>query len=347
MSSATVAADIIGIVIVTDHACPKCKSARRIIGPGKAMHAGSLRCCDCDRHNGWLDRITADFLIELVTNFGRPTEPVRIRHDQHHDGELRAAIPDPSSAQDKETSMPISTAQQLKLQEEQAARGQAPSTAVVPAKPALPAAPGAVTNVAAYLDEVAPSGIVGRMIKWSKDGKFIYADSEEAIGEEQDFIVLADQTVVGWIKFIPDGPPERIMGLLYDGFAMPPRDELDEQDPSEWEVGLDGQPADPWVHQMMLVLQHADTGELATFVTSSKTGRRAVGNLLRHYNQMLRLTPDQLPVIKLKKGGFAHRDERIGWVAVPAFAVVARAPRDSAARPDTSTEADLDDSIPF
>jgi hypothetical protein len=347
MTRAQPAANIIGIVIITDHACPKCKSARRVIGPGKAMHAGSLRCHDCDRHNGWLDRVTADFLMELVANFGRPTEPVRIRHDRHHDGELRAAIPDSPSAQDKEASMPISTAQQLNLQEEQAARGQAPSTAIVPAKPALPAAPGAITNVAAYLDEVAPSGIVGRMIKWSKEGTFIYADTEEQISEEADFIVLADQTVVGWIKFIPDGPPERIMGLLYDGFAMPPRDELDEQDPSTWDTGLDGRPADPWVHQMMLVLQNGATGELSTFVTSSKTGRRAVGNLLRHYNEMLRLSPGELPVIRLKKGGFAHRDERIGWVAVPAFAVVARAPRDSAAKPDTSTAADLNDEIPW
>ena len=77
------------------------------------------------------------------------------------------------------------------------------------------------------------------------------------------------------------------------------------------------------------------------------TGRRAVGNLLRHYDRMQRTHPDELPVVRLKVGGFQHRDERIGWVSTPVFAVVGRAPRDSAAKPDTSTRADMDDEIPF
>ena len=53
------------------------------------------------------------------------------------------------------------------------------------------------------------------------------------------------------------------------------------------------------------------------------------------------------PVIRLKVGGFQHRDERVGWVHVPVFAVVGRAPKDSAAKPDTSIGADMSDEIPF
>jgi hypothetical protein len=54
-----------------------------------------------------------------------------------------------------------------------------------------------------------------------------------------------------------------------------------------------------------------------------------------------------MPVVRLKSGGFNHRDDRIGWVSVPVFAVVGRAPRDSAAKPDTSAAGDLNDQIPF
>jgi hypothetical protein len=86
---------------------------------------------------------------------------------------------------------------------------------------------------------------------------------------------------------------------------------------------------------------------LFTFATSSMSGRRAVGNLLRHYDRMQRTHPNELPVVKLKVGGFQHKDERIGWVPTPVFAVVGRAPRDSAAKPDTSTQGQLQDEIPF
>jgi hypothetical protein len=86
---------------------------------------------------------------------------------------------------------------------------------------------------------------------------------------------------------------------------------------------------------------------LCTFATTSKTGRRAIGNLLRHYDRMERARSNMYPVIKLKVGGFNHRDDRIGWVAVPVLAVVGRQPKESAARPDTSLQSDMDDSIPF
>ena len=45
------------------------------------------------------------------------------------------------------------------------------------------------------------------------------------------------------------------MGLLYDGFVMPPRESLGDNEAGEWDLGLDGQPADPWQHAQYLVLQ--------------------------------------------------------------------------------------------
>jgi hypothetical protein len=137
------------------------------------------------------------------------------------------------------------------------------------------------------------------------------------------------------------------MGALYDGFVMPPREELGDTDQSKWLTGLSGAPDDPWKHQVYLVLQQAGTTELFTFVTSSRTGRRSVGNLLRHYDRMRRLNPGEYPVVRLKTGGFQHRDERVGWVETPAFAVVGRAPRDSVATPDTSPAGDMNDEIPL
>jgi hypothetical protein len=96
-----------------------------------------------------------------------------------------------------------------------------------------------------YIDDVAPASIVGRMVKFSKDGKFVTHDDGADVPEAAEFICLADHTLVGWIKFNGDGePPSREMGLLYDGFVMPERESLGDLDRSKWELGLDNQPQD-------------------------------------------------------------------------------------------------------
>jgi hypothetical protein len=235
-------------------------------------------------------------------------------------------------------------------QNRQAEADHAAVKATLPAKPAATAMapPDNRTSVQRYLDDVAPASIVGRMVKFGKEGQFETPDTGEVIGDDVDFIALADQTLVGWIRFNGEGnPPDKCMGLLYDGFVMPARETLGDLDQSKWEIGLDNQPADPWQHQSYLVLQRGDTGELFTFVTSSKTGRRAVGNLLRHYDRMERSHSGAYPIIRLKVGGFNHRDTRVGWVATPTFAVVGRHPKDDAAKPDSSLRADMSDEIPF
>jgi len=226
----------------------------------------------------------------------------------------------------------------------------APAPVPVPAPKVTTAValPDTRTDVEKYLDEIAPAAAVGRLIKFSKDGQFITADDGEPISDAMEFVLLADETLVGWVKFNEPGEaPDRVMGLLYGGFKMPPRDSLGDTDQSLWSAGLNGLPEDPWRHQIYLVLQNIERGELYTYIAGSQTARRSVGHLLRHYDRMRRSHPDEYPVVRLKAGGFQHRDERVGWVSTPAFAVVGRRPKDGTARPDTSRAADFDDALPF
>jgi hypothetical protein len=200
-----------------------------------------------------------------------------------------------------------------------------------------------------YLDEIAPSGIVGRLVKFNgKDGAFILVDTEEVIGDTEDFIVLADMTLAAWIKFLPEDPPLRVGGLLYaPDFVRTTREELGDLDPAQWEPGAfsNGRPEDPWKEEMMLVLKRPATQELLTFSTMSKTGRRAVGSLLKHYDRLQHTNPGSLPVVRLKPGGY--QDKQFGWVHVPAFIVVGSTPGRTAAIPDTSLGTQLNDQIPF
>jgi hypothetical protein len=229
-----------------------------------------------------------------------------------------------------------------------------PGTAVTPAAKSATqtaVAPDNRTSVQQYLDEVCPASIVGRRIKFSKDGQSVTADDDEVVSDDVDFVALCDQTLVGRIKFNGEGkPPDYRMGLLYDGFIMPPRAALGDLNEAEWQIGLDGRPQEPWGHWMCLVLQNTDTAELFTFTTNTTTGRRAVGNLLRHYDRMRKTHPDTYPVVRLKTGGFNHRDERVGWVPVPVFAVVGRTSKDGAAAPSappTPPASRINDEIPL
>jgi hypothetical protein len=232
-------------------------------------------------------------------------------------------------------------------QNRQAERERAAIKAALPAvaKGTALATPDARTAIQKWQDDNAPATAVGRLIKFSK-GVFTTRDDEEPVADDIDFIAPVDQMMVGRQKFNGEGmPPDQVVGLPYDGFVTPPRESLGDTDESKWETGLDGLPADPWQPVVWLVLQRVDTSEMFTFATSSSTGRRAVGNLTKHYDRMQRTHPDLYPVVRLKVGGFQHRDERVGWVATPLFVIVGRTPKDSAAKPDTSLATQMNDSI--
>ena len=245
----------------------------------------------------------------------------------------------------------LPTSSELVAAKKRAQDTAATPTSAVPAvrKATAVAVPDNRPYVARYLDEVAPSGIVGRLVKFDgKEGEFKTSDDDKPVPEGKEFVVLADDTLVGWVRFNgPGEAPDKAMGLLYDGYEMPTRESLGDLDPAAWETGLDNQPQDPWQHHQCLVLQDVETAELFTFTTASKTGRRAVGNLLRHYDRMRKTHPDELPVIRLGKGGFEHKDSRVGFVNVPVFVVCGRAPKDSTAKPDTGISTFLNDAIPY
>jgi hypothetical protein len=182
---------------------------------------------------------------------------------------------------------PPTPEQVIAEQNRRAAKAKAEETALVPAASTALALPDTITASQLYIEQNAPTSIVGRLIKFSKDGVFTTTDDGEPVSDDTDFIALCDETLVGWIKFnSKDAPPDRVMGLLYHGFQMPMRDSLGDLDTAQWESGLSGAPEDPWKSQACLVLQNVDTRELFTFVTTSSTGRRAVGNLLRHYDRI-------------------------------------------------------------
>ena len=72
-----------------------------------------------------------------------------------------------------------------------AAASSVPAKAVTAASTTVTTpAPDTRTEAERYVDEIAPASIVGRMIKFSKDGQFVTADDDEPVDEAAEFIAL-------------------------------------------------------------------------------------------------------------------------------------------------------------
>ena len=72
------ASALVGLAIEMPAPCPRCNGTAATVGAGRGPHCASLMCV-CGRHLGWMSRQSHSFIAETVRQFGRPTEPIRIR----------------------------------------------------------------------------------------------------------------------------------------------------------------------------------------------------------------------------------------------------------------------------
>lgn len=232
---------------------------------------------------------------------------------------------------------------------------RAPPTVVKAAVPAtivsgLPVVPSTPrSTVDDYLDTFDPVRMVGRRAGFDiKGARHRTADDDETISETTPFVFLGDQTAAGYCMFDgPGNPPTVHMGLIFDGFVVPPRSSMGHTDESQWEIGLDGKPSDPQQLHVYLVFENTETRELITWVANSKTSRSAANKLIRHFHRVSKTDSSFYPLVLLKVGGFQHKDPRVGWVPVPTFTIAGRIPRADAAKPDAAQSGLPNDEIPF
>jgi len=205
------------------------------------------------------------------------------------------------------------------------------------AKPVVAPAPSTAVAVkdrnSDYLQrylEATPSPTPGRIVGLSKEGQIVYRDDQTEVPDHV-YVVLDEETLIGWIKFTGDGsPPERQMGLIAEGFVPPSRESLGDLDEAEWSEGINGSPEDPWRFQICIVLQDTETDELVTFTTVSLTGRNAANRLLHHCQRVKRMHPGSLALVRLRVGSYTNK--RGIKVAVPNFVGCGHTSDESAAK---------------
>jgi len=242
---------------------------------------------------------------------------------------------------------------------EQEARANAARAAAVPPVnlPATtPAATGNGGNLPArysdtpdedFLNEIDSSDMPGTRIKLAQSGSFETPDGK-AIEPTTQFIFLGSETLWGYLWLQKGEPPRRAMGLRSQGFIVPKEHELPDNDPATWPINdLSGKPQSPWQKHVYLVLQEVSSGALYTYDTSSWSGLKEAGRLLRHFDRLCKTHPDRLPVVRLTKGT-GYRKETGAPYPKPVIVVDGTAPRTDAATPGPAVvKNEMDDQIPF
>jgi hypothetical protein len=174
---------------------------------------------------------------------------------------------------------------------------------------------------AAYGNAVCARNIVGKLLKFSK-GDFVAGMQDEEVPVGTHLVAVMSELLVGWCKWQDNRPAEQVMGRIADGYTPPKRKDLGDLDEGEWETTDDGQRRDPWAYTNYLILIERKSGEIYTFTTASKGGITAVGELAKAYGKVMRERPDEIPVIELDVGSYAHSNKAYGRIKFPIFKIV-------------------------
>jgi hypothetical protein len=177
-----------------------------------------------------------------------------------------------------------------------------------------------------YADEVASRAhITGDLLRFTKHGQYKAGQDQDEIDEGTRMLVYMPSLKRGWVKWWDNQPVQHVVGLVSEGYKPPERHELGDMDEALWGE-LNGRPIDPWQKTNYLVMLD-EAGQLYTFVSSSKGGLSAVGEICDAYSKRRRMKPDEIPVIELLSRSYVHKDygetfapnlKITGWSKIPA-----------------------------
>jgi hypothetical protein len=174
-------------------------------------------------------------------------------------------------------------------------------------------------------------------------GKYKVHDNEVPLGTQ--YVAHANQLTYCWVKFVDKKSVARHYGKAIEKWVPPERKELDDNDQSKWEPGLDGKPKDPWSFQHLLPFENLENGDVVIFTTSSVGGQIATQEIVNAYARRLKRTKSRaLPIVKLASKDMPTK--RFGDVPRPHFEV--NGWEDAPAGNGKQTAASgLEDEIPF
>jgi len=192
-----------------------------------------------------------------------------------------------------------------------------------------------------WLEAAAEAGNeFGKLLKFNK-GEWLIG--EDTVSEGTEYIAFIDEVARGWIKFEDGSVTDRQIVKVRDGKPLP-RETLGDDDPSQWEVGDDGKPRDPYVFQWLLPMSPAEAErDLTGYATASKGGIGAIGLLCKVYGRSQR--NGLLPIVALKTTSYKH--PVYGKVLKPDLPIVGWHGTPSAPQAPSNSAPPWSDAIPY
>jgi hypothetical protein len=173
-----------------------------------------------------------------------------------------------------------------------------------------------------YAKHVAPSYIVGSLLTFHQSFDWVTGIDKEPMSTGTKLIAVMPALQVGFVKWEENKPIAHEMGAPAEGYRIPDRSSLGDNDQAEWPSDNRGEPRDPWQETAYLPLVNAASKEVFTYSAASWGGRAAVGGLMKDYALHARQKPNDLPIIELGSGVKTSRDPSIGRYKVPTLKVI-------------------------
>jgi hypothetical protein len=136
----------------------------------------------------------------------------------------------------------------------------------------------------------------GIMIKFA-DSTFKANKTETLQQAPQGPALVVVGVITAWVHWKAGRPVEH--KITQSGQTHPWRDDLGDDDRTDWELGIGGLPSDPWRDTRYVYLINLRSGKTYTFVTDTVGGRQAVGELKDAIVTVRQAQPNALPVVQL------------------------------------------------
>jgi hypothetical protein len=147
---------------------------------------------------------------------------------------------------------------------------------------------------------------LGELLKFVKSDYLTRQDGDEIeIEPGTKMVAVMPSLFNGWIKWEDKRNVAQEMGYVFEGFMLPSRTALGDNEKGEWPQDEKGAPVDPWARNCLLAMVD-ENEKIYTFSTGSKGGLGAIGELVRAYGQHARQLPTQIPVIELNTTSYMH-----------------------------------------
>jgi hypothetical protein len=160
-------------------------------------------------------------------------------------------------------------------------------------------------------------------------GEWVTADQEkERIPDKTRWLAVMSEVQHGWckwetVRFGDNGStkklPRYVIGPVTE-FTAPSRNTLGDLDEKQWEIGLSGEPDDPWKKVGILALLRLADETPMTFITDTKTGVPRFWDFIKRFGKEGRKHPWQWPIVENRAS--SYQDKRFGRVPIPEFDIV-------------------------